>query len=383
MTKNRLKLDADAEIRLVRAAQDGDEDARRRVVQEFQPLIRAIARSLSPAEGQLEDLVQDGTLGLLRALEKFDPARGVRFSTYATPWIEGEVKQALRGSHLIALPAEKAVLASRAARAAERLESELGREPLLAEIAEAVGAGPEDLNAILSTVRPVILASVEELEPVAGEGEPPPDKGTAYTHDEVTRLIHAFSSYLGTIEGTRESERAGRPTTSRFSGSSGVEARLLDLEDALSRLPEREYRVVEVHGFYGLSVRETAEWLGVHENTVRNRFRSAVRAIAAHLNGEKPLLERTRKPDWRPELQPVDSLRLAVRRFDAGFAQLEKVDGGAAEWLGSLEVGWVLLEGEGWVPLFSRDIRETARRMRWHMRSLSEVVSPEEREPST
>src|SRR5262249_23309548 len=135
---DRVKLDSSAEIQLVRAAQAGAADAKGVLLAAFQPLVRSVARRLAPPGASLEDLVQDGSLGLLRALPRFDTSRGVRFSTYAVPWIEGEIKEALRGSHLIVLPAAKAVLASRAARAAERLQAHLAREPSLAEIAEAV-----------------------------------------------------------------------------------------------------------------------------------------------------------------------------------------------------------------------------------------------------
>src|SRR5262249_56716554 len=163
---------------------------------------------------------------------------------------------------------------------------------------------PEDLDEILHTVQPVILAPIEELEPMAGDTDAIAEGTMTYTEAEVTRLIHAFSHYLGTTEGTRDPDRVGRHTSSRFSGSSGLQAQLLDLEDALSRLSDDAYRVVEVYGFYGLSQQETAEWLGIHENTVRNRFRAAVKAITAHLNGSDSLPQRTREPEWRPELQP-------------------------------------------------------------------------------
>lgn len=89
----RVVLTAQEEATLIRRYREGDPNSGARLVQSCRGLVIAIARPHHRAGSDLEDLIQQGNLGLLSALERFDPERGVRFGTYAAPWVRGEVRQ--------------------------------------------------------------------------------------------------------------------------------------------------------------------------------------------------------------------------------------------------------------------------------------------------
>ncbi len=132
-------LDLVERRRFERAVAAG-ERARRHFVEANLRLVVSIARNYRASGVDLADLVQEGNLGLLRAVERFDPAFGVRFSTYATYWIRQAVRQGLsRLGHAIALPDEKRAVLAEARRTEERLTQELGRTPSDEEVANELG----------------------------------------------------------------------------------------------------------------------------------------------------------------------------------------------------------------------------------------------------
>jgi RNA polymerase primary sigma factor len=130
-------LTAEDEVRLAKAIEAGDESARRTMIESNLRLVVSIARRY-PATGlPLSDLVQEGNLGLLRAVEKFDWRRGVKFSTYATWWIKQAITRgaADRGASPIRLPVHVAEQLGRLRRTEARLADRLGREPTTGELA--------------------------------------------------------------------------------------------------------------------------------------------------------------------------------------------------------------------------------------------------------
>lgn len=133
-------LDADEEHRVARAARDGDAAARQRLIEANLRLVVAAARGYAGRGLALSDLIAEGNLGLLRAVSRFDPERGFRFSTYATWWIRQAIEQALlEQGRIVRLP-ESVV---RALSAVLRVERELARHggpaPTLHAIAAAAG----------------------------------------------------------------------------------------------------------------------------------------------------------------------------------------------------------------------------------------------------
>lgn len=160
-------LDPVARRRFERAVGAG-ERARRQFVEANLRLVVSIARNYRSPGVDLADLVQEGNLGLLRAVERFDPDFGVRFSTYATYWIRQAVRQGLsRLGHAIALPDEKRAVLAEARRTEERLTQELGRTPSDEDVANELGLS---LDALLQ-LRMAEPRMISANTPVGEDGD--------------------------------------------------------------------------------------------------------------------------------------------------------------------------------------------------------------------
>ena len=150
-----LAPDATAD-RAVRAREDrrllerlhrhGDQAARAALVERFLPLARQLARRYQHGGEQLDDLVQVASLGLLKAIDRFDPARETAFSSFAVPTILGELKRHFRDKGWsVRVPRDLQELAVRVDRVSDELGRELGRAPTLGELAERTGASTEQV----------------------------------------------------------------------------------------------------------------------------------------------------------------------------------------------------------------------------------------------
>jgi RNA polymerase primary sigma factor len=147
-------LSADDEHELAIAIGAGDIQARDRMVRANLRLVVNIARGYTGKGLSLQDLIEEGNLGLLRAVEGFDPAIGTRFSTYASYWIKQSIKRALINSaKTIRIPAYMVELLSKWRRATTRLADELGRTPTPEEIARVLGLPRKKLPIIKKAIR--------------------------------------------------------------------------------------------------------------------------------------------------------------------------------------------------------------------------------------
>ena len=136
----------DRTIALIQKSHDGDEEARAQLVEENAGLVWCIVKRFMNRGAEAEDLFQIGSIGLLKAIDKFDLTYNVKFSTYAVPMISGEIKRFLRDDGMIKVSRSLKELAYKAYLCQETLQESLGREPLLSEIAQELSVSIEELT---------------------------------------------------------------------------------------------------------------------------------------------------------------------------------------------------------------------------------------------
>lgn len=229
-------------------ARTRDRALRDRLVEEHLPLARYLARRFVHRGEPLDDLVQVALLGLLKAVERFDPWRGLRFSTFATPTILGELKRHFRDrGWAVRVPRRVQELHVRLARVVGALSQELGRSPTTAEIAAAADATEEEVLEAMEAGGLYRLASLDAPAPEA--------------------------------DGTERSERLGDDDDS----FDAVEHRL-ELSALLDVLPDRERTIVYLRFFRGLTQSEIAARVGIsqmHVSRLLTRSLEQLRGAAA------------------------------------------------------------------------------------------------------
>src|SRR5256885_1708438 len=147
-------LNKEEEKQLAYSIENGDSEARDRMVRANLRLVVNIARSYTGKGLGLQDLIEEGNLGLLRAVEGFDPSMNTRFSTYASYWIKQSIKRALvNTAKTIRIPAYMVELLAKWRRASAKLKDELGREPTQEEVAKVLNLPKKKLNIIKKAIR--------------------------------------------------------------------------------------------------------------------------------------------------------------------------------------------------------------------------------------
>lgn len=155
-------LSAEEERELSRKIASGDESARRRLIEANLRLVVKIARSYVTPDMPLVDLIQEGNVGLIKAAEKFDGARNVRFSTYASWWIKQAITRSLVNSRrAIRLPHRKEELLKRVQRTYNVLTQVLQREPTTAEIAAELVISQEEVESVMNMATSLVSLDAE------------------------------------------------------------------------------------------------------------------------------------------------------------------------------------------------------------------------------
>lgn len=154
---------------VIAEAQQGDKAARDSIVQENMGLVYMVAKRFADRGVEREELTQIGAIGLIKAVDKFDPAMGYTFSTYAVPLIMGEIRRFLRDDNMIHVSRQLKEHARKIAIIREQFKKTENREPTMDELAERTGLTREDMVASMESVYEVESIST----PVRGAGEDP------------------------------------------------------------------------------------------------------------------------------------------------------------------------------------------------------------------
>jgi RNA polymerase primary sigma factor len=190
-------LTREEERELARRKDAGDEEAKKRLIESNLRLVMAITRNYTRANVPLLDLIQEGNLGLIRAVEKFDYRLGFKLSTYATWWIRQAITRALADQgRTIRLPVHVADQVRRLLRARRQLAQKLNREPSLAELARETQQSEERVRELLE-----LMETPVSLETPVGDGES--------MYGDLIEDVHALAPHEQTAEQARGRELAG------------------------------------------------------------------------------------------------------------------------------------------------------------------------------
>lgn len=200
---NNALLTPAEEVALARRVVQGDFAARQKMIEHNLRLVVNIAKHYINRGLALLDLIEEGNIGLMHALEKFDPERGFRFSTYATWWIRQSVERAIMNqSRTIRLPVHVIKELNIYLRASRHLESQIGREPTLDEIAHLVDKPVEEVRKVMSlNERMASLDAPLDIDPMLSIGESIPDEqheepDTQLHNVQIEHFVHEWLSQL-------------------------------------------------------------------------------------------------------------------------------------------------------------------------------------------
>jgi RNA polymerase sigma-B factor len=236
---------ADEERRLFRAyLERGDLSARERLVERFLPLARQLARRYGSAGEPLDDLVQVASLGLVKAIDRYELDRGTAFSSFAVPTILGEIKRHFRDTGwTVRVPRAIQERRIQVNRAIPALTGRLGRSPTTAEIAEHIQASTED---VLEAMEAAVAYEPVSLDSSPGADEEDETWAQAVGHEDPAYEIVEHGATLA---------------------------------PAMKALPERERRILQMRFVEDMTQSQIAEKIGISQMHVSRLIRKALEAM--------------------------------------------------------------------------------------------------------
>jgi len=235
----------DDKLLLRRYHEQGDLQAREQLIEQYMSLVRSLARRYSYRGEQLEDLVQIGAIGLIKAIDRFDLERGVELTTYATPNIIGEIKRHFRDKGWsVRVPRGLQELNVQLSRLVEQLTVQLGRSPTIPELAKAAGVQEEEVLEALESGRAYTSLSLS----VGGGGGDDDD--------------------LDPLESIGTEEHQYEVSEDRAVLAPGFKA-----------LDERERKILQLRFFEGLTQSQIAQQVGISQMHVSRLIRRSLEKI--------------------------------------------------------------------------------------------------------
>lgn len=251
--KGRVAWDKDRTRELFRRyKQDGDGEARDQLIVSHLNLVRFLASKFKNRGESLEDLVQVGTIGLIKAIDRFDPDRGLEFTTYATPTIMGEIKRHFRDKGWsVRVPRRLQELSAKVNQVSDELTNQLQRSPSVAEIADRLGTTVDEV--------------LEAMESSSAYSSVPLEGGGSSDDDESPSVIDHYV--------TEDADLAASDDR-------------IVLEDAIADFSPREQDVIRMRFVDGLTQVEIAERMGISQVQVSRLLRRTLRRLQDKIDPE-------------------------------------------------------------------------------------------------
>ncbi|MBM6817130.1 SigB/SigF/SigG family RNA polymerase sigma factor [Olsenella uli] len=235
-----------------RYKEQGDAEARDQLIVSHLNLVRFLASKFKNRGESLEDLVQVGTIGLIKAIDRFDPERGLEFTTYATPTIMGEIKRHFRDKGWsVRVPRRLQELSAKVNQATDELVNQLQRSPSVAEIADHLGASVDEV--------------LEAMESSSAYSSVPLEGGGSSDDEEAPSVIDHYATEDADLAATDDR---------------------IVLEQAVADFSPREREVVKMRFEDGLTQVEIAERLGISQVQVSRLLRRTLRRIQDKIDPE-------------------------------------------------------------------------------------------------
>ena len=230
----------------------GDPDVRDQLIVSHLNLVRFLASKFKNRGEPLDDLIQVGTIGLIKAIDRFDPSRGLEFTTYATPTILGEIKRHFRDKGWsVRVPRRLQELSAKVNQANDELTNEFSRSPSVEEIAKRVGASVDDV--------------LEAMESSSAYSSVPLEGGGSSDDDDAPSVIDHYA--------TEDEDLAASDDR-------------IVLEDAIRDFSPREKDVIRMRFFEGMTQVEIAQRLGISQVQVSRLLRRTLRRVQDKIDPE-------------------------------------------------------------------------------------------------